>query len=175
MSSLVKKARAFAEKAHFNQQRKYSGLPYIVHPVEVMEIVKSVPHDEEMLAAALLHDVVEDTNISIEQIEQEFGSGVARLVDDLTDISKPSDGNRATRKAIDRAHSARASARAQTVKLADLISNSADIAENDPGFAKVYLAEKMLLLEVLTKGDKTLHYRAGILALNLSGGKIEQS
>lgn len=161
MKDLIQKAKEFATNAHAQQKRKYSGEPYIVHPIEVMEIVKSVPHDEAMLAAALLHDVVEDTPTSIEDIKNLFGDDVAALVEDLTDVSKPEDGNRKARKAIDREHSAKAAPRAQTIKLADLISNSSDILENDPKFAKVYLAEKELLLEVLTKGDKSLYKRAG--------------
>ena len=160
MTNLVDRALKFATIAHADQKRKYTGQPYIVHPIEVMEIVKTVDHDDAMLAAALLHDVVEDTDITLDVISDAFGEDVANLVDDLTDVSKPEDGNRKTRKALDRAHSANASARAQTIKLADLISNSADILENDPNFAKVYLAEKELLLEVLTKGDSSLRERA---------------
>ena len=91
----------------------------------------------------------------------QFISGMAAdLVDDLTDVSEPRDGNRKVRKAMDREHSARTSARAQTIKLADLISNSSDITANDPSFAKVYLAEKALLLEVLIKGDPALLKKA---------------
>lgn len=160
MSDLVKKALKFATQAHGEQKRKYTGQPYIVHPVEVMNIVKTVEHDDEMLAAALLHDVVEDTPVTIEEIEELFGSDVASLVSDLTDVSKPEDGNRKFRKAMDREHSAAASARAQTIKLADLISNGVDILEHDRHFAKVFLAEKDLLLDVLTKGDKSLWKKA---------------
>ncbi len=160
MTNLVDRALKFATIAHADQKRKYTGQPYIVHPIEVMKIVQSVEHDEAMLAAALLHDVVEDTDITIEVIADTFGEDVASLVDDLTDVSKPEDGNRKTRKALDRAHSAKASARAQTIKLADLISNSSDILENDPKFAKVYLAEKELLLEVLTEGNAILRKQA---------------
>ena len=157
---LVQRALAFATLAHHGQKRKYSGQPYIVHPIEVAEIVRTVEHDDEMLAAALLLDVVEDTDVTIEAIKSEFGEGVADLVDDLTDVSEPRDGNRKVRKAMDREHSARTSARAQTIKLADLISNSSDITANDPSFAKVYLAEKALLLEVLIKGDPALLKKA---------------
>ena len=165
MESIVDRALAFATIAHGEQKRKYSGEPYIVHPIEVMEIVKTVPHDEAMLAAALLHDVVEDTEVTIAEVRQAFGDDVASLVDDLTDVSKPEDGNRKARKALDREHSAQSSPRAQTVKLADLISNSSDILENDPKFAKVYLAEKELLLKVLTQGDPTLHEKASTFLL----------
>jgi (p)ppGpp synthase/HD superfamily hydrolase len=160
MDNIVDRALSFATIAHGEQKRKYSGEPYIIHPIEVMEIVCTVEHDDAMLAAALLHDTVEDTEVTIEEIEESFGADVASLVSDLTDVSKPEDGNRKFRKAMDRDHSAQSSARAQTVKLADLISNSADILENDPSFAKVYLHEKALLLEVLTLGDRTLHSRA---------------
>lgn len=166
MSRLVEKALQFATAAHEGQVRKYTGVPYIVHPVEVMEIVKTVSGDTAMHAAALLHDVVEDTDVTIEDIIREFGDDVAQLVDDLTDVSKPEDGNRKTRKALDRAHSAMASARAQTVKLADLISNGKDILKHDRHFAKVFLAEKDLLLEVLTKGDAKLHAIASEIVHN---------
>lgn len=160
--ALVDRARAFATAAHgiIDQRRKYTNAPYIEHPEEVASIVASVPHTPEMLAAAWLHDVVEDTPATIEDVREYFGGAVAELVDALTDASRPEDGNRATRKAIDREHIAGASREAKTVKLADLISNSASIVERDPGFARVYLQEKALLLEVLRDGDATLWERA---------------
>ena len=65
MSEFVHKAYQFAKKSHEGQKRKYSGEPYINHPVEVMQIVSTVPHTEEMLAAALLHDVVEDCGVQL--------------------------------------------------------------------------------------------------------------
>jgi (p)ppGpp synthase/HD superfamily hydrolase len=160
MSDLVQKAKAFATSAHEGQVRKYTGVPYIVHPIEVMEIVQTVKHDDTMLAAALLHDVVEDTDCTLDDIRAEFGDDVASLVADLTDISKPEDGNREARKAKDREHSAGASASGQTVKIADLISNSLDIVKHDSSFAKIYMVEKFLLLGVLTSGDPTLFERA---------------
>jgi (p)ppGpp synthase/HD superfamily hydrolase len=104
--------------------------------------------------------VVEDTGVSIEVIRAEFGSKVSDLVGWLTDVSRPEQGNRATRKAIDRAHTAAAPAEAQTIKLCDLISNTRSIVEHDAEFARVYLAEKRLLLEVMTKADPELMQRA---------------
>jgi (p)ppGpp synthase/HD superfamily hydrolase len=156
---VVEKARVFATAAHaaVAQLRKYTNEPYIVHPAEVFAIVSTVDGaTEEMLAAAWLHDVVEDTGVTIEVIREMFGTKVAELVGWLTDVSRPEQGNRATRKAIDRAHSAMAPAEAQTVKLADLISNTRSIMAHDEKFAKTYLEEKRLLLEVMTKGDATL-------------------
>ena len=156
--TIVEKARIFATAAHaaVAQLRKYTGEPYIVHPADVVRIVSTVEHTDEMLAAAWLHDVVEDTGVTNEVIRAEFGDKVAELVGWLTDVSRPEQGNRATRKAIDRAHSAMAPAEAQTIKLADLISNTRSIMAHDEKFAKTYLEEKRLLLEVMIKGSPVL-------------------
>ena len=156
---IIEKARVFATSAHHavSQVRKYTGEPYISHPAELVELLRE--HgiaDQQMLAAAWLHDVVEDTGVTIDLIECEFGRGVADLVAGLTDVSRPEDGNRKTRKAIDRAHTAAQSPACKTIKLADLISNTKSIVERDPEFAKVYLAEKRQLLEVLCDGDSRL-------------------
>lgn len=110
---------------------------------------------------ALMHDCVEDTECSFSDIEDVFGSEVAfLLVGWLTDTSLPGMGNRAKRKEIDRKHTAKAPPQAKTIKLADLISNSRSILEYDKNFAKVYIKEKELLLEVLTEGDATLYAQA---------------
>ena len=157
---LINKAKMLAGKAHEGQFRKYSGMPYIVHPIEVATIVQTVNHTDEMVAAALLHDVVEDTDYSFEDIAKEVSPEVSKMVEGLTDISKPEDGNRKTRKAMDKDHLAKQSAEVQTVKLADIISNSQDIKANDPKFAEVYIEEMKALLEVMDKGDKTLYAKA---------------
>ena len=115
------------------------------------EIVARHNGSKEMIAAALLHDVVEDTDVTIDEIRNEFGNAVALLVDDLTDVSKKEDGNREVRKAMDREHTAKASAAAMVVKAADMISNGKDIKINDPAFAKVYLKEMKALLDVMFK------------------------
>lgn len=160
---IVRKAQVYAQAAHaaVGQRRKYTGEPYIVHPAEVAKIVAGVPGSTaEMVAAAWLHDVVEDTGCTATDIHMAFGADIAVLVGWLTDVSKPEDGNRAVRKAMDRAHSAAAPAAAQTVKLADLISNSRSIMQHDPEFARTYLAEKRMLLEVMTQGDAGLYAEA---------------
>lgn len=161
--TLVEKARAFATAAHaaVGQLRKYTFEPYIVHPAEVAALVSTVPgHTPEMVAAAWLHDTVEDTGVTSELIRSEFGDEVATLVGWLTDVSRPDHGNRAARKAVDRAHTAAAPAEAQTIKLADLIANTRSIMQHDEKFAVTYLAEKRLLLEVMTKGDPGLMAQA---------------
>jgi (p)ppGpp synthase/HD superfamily hydrolase len=158
VSELEERAKAFATRAHaaIDQRRKYTNEPYINHPAAVVELVRSVPHTEEMLAAAWLHDTVEDTGVTLAELREEFGREVSNLVLELTDVSKPSDGNRKKRKALDRAHTAKASPEAKTVKLADLIDNTRSIVARDPEFAKVSLAEKRELLPVLVEGDATL-------------------
>lgn len=161
--NLISNAFIYALAAHtaINQRRKYTGEPYINHSIEVADIVLCAPDTTDtIVAAAYLHDVVEDTAVTNDDIRETFGDEVVDLVGWLTDVSKPEDGNRATRKAIDREHIARAPAEAQTIKLADLISNGRTILTHDKKFAKVYLEEKRLLLDVLTKGDKWLHERA---------------
>ncbi len=162
MSELVEKAKAFAIAAHdaIEHRRKYVDAPYWVHPQAVAELVASVSDDTEMIAAAWLHDTVEDTPVTLPQIEQNFGRRVAQLVADLTDVSVSADGNRAARKTIDRAHTALAHADAKTIKLADLIHNTESIVQYAPGFARVYLQEKRLLLEVLREGDERLQQMA---------------
>lgn len=150
-NDLPERALAFATKAHdsIDHRRKYSGNPYINHPIAVAELVKSVPHTQEMIAAAYLHDVVEDMPVTIDQIEAEFGPTVAELVGWLTDVFKPSDGNRRARKALDLERSAKAPPEAKTIKLADLIDNTASIKAHDPSFWRVFRREKHDLLKVL--------------------------
>ena len=152
MSSILR-ARYFATAAHaaVGQKRKYSGDDYIVHPMRVSHIVEQFGGSESQIAAAWLHDVVEDTGIDITQITLMFSHDIAHIVDGLTDVSKPEDGNRAVRKTIDRQHSADAIEEAQFVKCADIIDNSSDISAMDPNFWKVYRAEMLLLLEAMTK------------------------
>lgn len=119
-----------------------------------------------MVCAAWLHDTVEDCGVQYQAIQCVLGENVAELVEMLTDVSQPNDGNRAARKAIDRAHTAQASSRAKTIKLADLIDNSRSIIASDPEFARIYLNEKRLLLEVLGDGDVTLFAIASKIVAN---------
>lgn len=158
MSELIERAAAFAKAAHkkIDQRRKYTNEPYIVHPQAVAGLVESVTTDEVMIAAAWLHDVVEDTSVTIGDVEKAFGQEVASLVDDLTDVARPEDGNRAARTAKNRDHTAAADPRAKTVKLADVIHNISDIAQANPGYAPKYIAEKEQLIEVLGEGDPAL-------------------
>ena len=177
MSELMTKpldALTYATAAHaaIGHMRKYTEDPYIVHPIRVAGIVRDYGGTDDMISAAYLHDVVEDTCITILNIETTFGSAIAAIVDGLTDISVPDDGNRATRKAMDRKHSAEATYEAQFVKCADIIDNASDIGEHDPSFNVVYCKEMVALLEVLDKVKGTPIYLAAkraATAMNLRG------
>lgn len=160
MSKLEHDAMDFATKAHEGQLRKYSKEPYIVHPAEVASIVRGVGHDEEMLAMAWLHDVVEDCGVDLRTIQDKFGYVVMVGVFYLSDVSGGFKGNRRMRKTMDRLHISGAPPQVKTVKLADVISNSSTILANDPEFAKVYIGEKMELLSVLREGDMKLWQQA---------------
>lgn len=151
-------AKGFAAAAHASQGqvRKYTSEPYLVHVIAVEKLVSTVTENSEVKQAAFLHDVLEDTTISYELLLQFFDKPVCDLVKEVTNVSKKSDGNRATRKEIDRQFLAKASPEAQTIKLADIIDNCGNIIERDPEFAKVYIPEKKAVLEILTKGDSTL-------------------
>jgi guanosine-3',5'-bis(diphosphate) 3'-pyrophosphohydrolase len=161
MTELVSRALAFAGDAHASVQqiRKYTGEPYINHPVEVMGIVKGAAHyTDVMLAAALLHDTIEDTPVTFEDVLAAFGPEVAAMVLDLTDQCH--EGNRAARKAAEARRLGTIPPDAQTVKLADIISNTASIVAHDPGFAMLYLREVLAVLEVMRQGDAGLYARA---------------
>jgi len=156
---LFGRARAFAIAAHeaVGQKRKYTGEPYYFHPLQVATIVQSFGGTDEMVVAALLHDTVEDTDITLDIIEQEFGATVAKLVDELTDkFVDPAIGNRAHRKTLERERLATISKEAQTIKLADLLHNTSSIVRYDPGFARVYLTEKRAILGGMRQGNKAL-------------------
>ena len=157
MEDMIVKAEIFATQAHalVEQKRKYTGEDYIVQPIRVAKIVEQFGGSDDQIAAAFLHDVVEDTDVDILDVRMEFGNDIGEIVDGLTDVSQPSDGNRKLRKAMDRAHSADASAEAQFVKCADIIDKSADISANDPNFSKVYKQEMLELLAVMDKVSDT--------------------
>ncbi|MCQ2061267.1 MAG: HD domain-containing protein, partial [Fibrobacter sp.] len=84
-TSLLDKAIIFAVNAHKGTERRGKGFPYIVHPLEAVEIVSTLTKDQELLAAAALHDTVEDTSVTVEDIRREFGDRVAKIVEEESD------------------------------------------------------------------------------------------
>lgn len=154
------KALVFATEAHKGQVRDYSGEDYIVHPIAVAALVANTAGvTTEMAMAAVLHDTVEDTAATHDEILRRFGKDVAQLVYYLTNRATHADGNRTTRRNMDREQMKEASPEAMTIRLADMADNLKDIAELSPGFAKVYLPEKLRMLEVLKEGDSVLWHK----------------
>jgi (p)ppGpp synthase/HD superfamily hydrolase len=156
--SLAFKAMQFARLVHKDQRRKYTNNPYTDHLAEVAGIVATVGEQEDvwldqMIAVAWLHDAIEDQNTSIDELLKQFGQTVTHGVIFLSDLET---GNRAERKRLSRERLAKAPGWVQTIKCADLISNTSSIVMHDPKFAVTYLEEKRLLLDVLTKADPRL-------------------
>ena len=164
MTDLAFRAMMFAREVHADQRRKYLDTPYSDHLAEVAGIVATVaPSDmaTEMVAVAWLHDCVEDQGVEIADLFRRFGSTVAFGVEALSDVET---GNRAERKAAARARLAGSPPWVQTIKCADLISNTSSIVMHDPKFAEVYLREKRDLLAALTQADRRLWEVASTLA-----------
>lgn len=156
----IGKARLIAHVAHaaVGQRRKHSGIAYINHPADVVKILldHSTILTSRMIVAAWLHDVVEDTHITIDFIKEEFDTAVARLVHGLTN-EKPAGMNRAERHAHNAKRLSDCAPDVKTIKLADCIANMRDIVREDPKFAPTYLAEKRVLLdEALVDGCPVL-------------------
>jgi len=132
-TSLLDRALVFAVRAHAGTERRGKGFPYIVHPLEAVEIVATMTRDQELLAAAALHDTVEDTDVTVEQIRAEFGERIASLVASESDIvfngvSEEDSWHARKQAAIDRL--ARASRDAKMVALGDKLSNLRAIARD---------------------------------------------
>lgn len=146
-------AMIFARRMHADQVRRYTGNPYTDHLAEVAGIVATVLPVPEVIAIAWLHDCMEDQHVNHFELNQRFGLTVADGVAFLSDMEE---GNRAERKAASRARLAMAPPWVQTVKVADLISNTSSIVMHDPQFAVTYLEEKRLLLDVLKQANPKL-------------------
>ncbi|MBQ6747413.1 MAG: bifunctional (p)ppGpp synthetase/guanosine-3',5'-bis(diphosphate) 3'-pyrophosphohydrolase [Bacteroidaceae bacterium] len=131
-SSLLDRAICFAVKAHANTERKGKGFPYIVHPLEAVVIVSTMTSDQELLAAAVLHDTLEDTDTTYEQLEREFGKRVADLVAHESDVKLEGDASATWhfRKQIAIEHLAKAPHDAKIVAMGDKLSNMRIIAHD---------------------------------------------
>lgn len=171
MNELLEKIYKYAEEAHGDQKRKYSGDPYITHCLRVMQTCAKYTNDVTILAAALLHDVLEDTQVEENELRQfllsvmkkEDAQKTVTLVVDLTDVFVKQaypHMNRKERKIkeAERLHTIHHDA--QTVKYADIIDNSVDIAENDKGFARKYLKEVKDILSGINEGNQVLYEKA---------------
>lgn len=171
MQTLLEQVTQFASDAHGSQRRKFIDEPYIAHPIRVMERCKEYTSDPAVLAAALLHDVLEDTPITKEEISRflltQMDDATTKrtilLVDELTDRFVKSaypQLNRRTRKSREAERLAATSGDAQTIKYADIIDNSAEFASQETDFTHVFLRECHSLLKKMDKGNPALRERA---------------
>ena len=132
-TELLDRAIIFAVRAHAGTERRGKGFPYIVHPLEAVEIVATMTPDQELLAAAALHDTVEDTDVTVEQLRAEFGDRIAALVAAESDempvgVSEADSWVGRKQAAIDRL--SRAPREAKMVALGDKLSNMRAIARD---------------------------------------------
>jgi guanosine-3',5'-bis(diphosphate) 3'-pyrophosphohydrolase len=128
------RALAFASRKHSKQRRKDADAsPYINHPIALVSIlaVEAGINDCDTLCAALLHDTIEDTDTSVEELVEAFGGPVASLVQEVTDDKRLP---KAERKLLQVEHAARLSPKARLVKLADKIANLRDVADSPPNW-----------------------------------------
>ena len=164
----------FADRSHGSQVRKYTGERYTAHPVRVMEMTRDFNGEIHVLAAALLHDVLEDTPITADQIrahlQQVMSASEAEktvdLVVELTDVFIKNNYprmNRRSRKEKEAHRLGQVSPAAQTIKYADIIDNVTDIVAQDSDFAKVFVSEAKRILSAMQKGDPLLRQRAEAL------------
>ncbi|MDO5509269.1 MAG: HD domain-containing protein [Weeksellaceae bacterium] len=170
-TEILEKVTDFGDKAHGNQLRKYAPDRYMVHPVRVMQKRRTVSDDITVLTAALLHDVIEDTPVNRQEIENylstlispELARKATELVVDLSDVyvkeSYPS-LNRRQRKTKELERLKEIHPDAQTIKYADILDNTQEIVVKNPAFARVYLREVKEVLQNLTQGNSELHKEA---------------
>ncbi len=172
MENLLQQITDFATRAHGSQRRKFADEPYINHPVRVMETCREHTQDICLLAAALLHDVLEDTSTSKEQmrdflktvLSNEDSIRTLNIVVELTDVytkEQYPDLNRRQRKAKESERLAGVSAQAQNIKYADIIDNSKNISNAETGFARIVLHEYKNLVKVMNAGNAELRRKAG--------------
>jgi (p)ppGpp synthase/HD superfamily hydrolase len=148
---VVAKSRSFAAERHASQTRKYSHEPYTVHLDNVVALLKqNGVEDATTLATGYLHDTVEDTDTQIQDLIKEFGEPIAELVYWLSDMEK---GNRTSRVLMSAWRLAKAPLRAKLVKCADIIDNSTNILQHDPGFAPIFISEKRIILHHMAMAE----------------------
>lgn len=166
--SILEDAILFAIEAHKNVYRKFDRTAYIRHPLAVMGIMTSYTDDLSVLAAAVLHDTVEDcADVTLEIIHDRFGEVTASTVFYATEKATKKDGNRKIRKEIDKVHYSSGTTHSQNLKVADMLDNIPGIVLCDPHFAPMYLDEKASLIKVLTKANPIIIARAELLIKNM--------
>ena len=162
-------ARIKATYHHSGQLRKYTEKQlYVAHCQEVVTILQYADGvTDEAIQAAWLHDTVEDTDYTLDKVQQDFGDTVAKYVWYLTNVPRFV-GSRKERKSIDNDRLIDAPRLVKEIKCADIISNCLNIAELDQDFAETYLREKEALLLGFTKNQLDVNYEYGYQVDNIT-------
>ncbi|MHA1797348.1 MAG: HD domain-containing protein [Candidatus Helarchaeota archaeon] len=145
----MEKVIQFARKKHQGQFRKNHDIPYIAHPIGVANILKNLNVEDDLIKVAYLHDVLEDTEASYEEIKTNFGERIANLVLELTNDPVEISKLGKTRYLINKIN--KMSSDALTIKLADRLNNVEDIEETDAKFRKYYVKQTHEILEHLER------------------------
>lgn len=157
MLDMIVNAAKLAHKWHRGQFRKYTKRPYVEHPGRVASrVLIHSAGTADMVAAAWLHDVLEDTKCPASTIARECGLGVLELVEGLTNPSKGMVANRETRKKVDREHLAKQGVAVQIIKLADRLDNLLDMEGSEDDFKTTYAQESRLLVTAIGGADSDL-------------------
>ena len=154
----------YAVKAHSGTERRGKGFPYIVHLMEAVEIVATITPDQELLAAAMLHDTVEDTDVTVADLRREFGDRIATIVEAESDVRQEGESDeeswhRRKQEAIDRLRNA--PMEAKIVAMGDKLSNMRAIARD----YELKGDSLWKLFHVTEKEEHEWHYRGLAYAL----------
>lgn len=171
MEKILDQVKQFASFAHQGQVRKFAPEPFVVHPIRVMETCKAYTNDITVLSAAVLHDVLEDTEITrhdmydflVTVMDAHHAQRTVRLVEQLTDVYIKANyphWNRRKRKKEEIKRLSMTTPDAQTIKYADVIDNCTAIIEHDIEFADRFLGECRDLLKKINRGNSVLYLRA---------------
>jgi len=142
----VQNAYVFAQNKHAGQLRKFNNLPYITHPENVFNTVSKYSNSQDVKIAAFLHDVIEDTDTSLDEIERAFGTNVAKLVDELT---IPKWVTRETELQFLLNRTLHMSSDALLIKLSDRLHNVSDLALSPQEFKLRYSKETDKIIQNL--------------------------
>ncbi len=178
-NEIINKIIEFTDQAHGEQTRKYNSDRYIVHPIRVMETCKQYTNRLDILAAAVMHDLLEDTSLTKDDILKflhslmDHGMKVrtVKMIVDLTDVYIKKDFphlNRGQRKALELNRLQKISPEAQTIKYADILDNAKEIVQDDSSFARRYLQECRNILNGLKRGN----FKLRKVATDLVNGEL---
>lgn len=169
---MILRAAALAKKSHGEQKRKYTGRPYVEHPGRVAMQLCLLGEPVESVCAGWLHDVLEDTDCSKDEILEATNARVLQLVEELTNPSKQYPTlRREDRKKMDREHLMKVSFEAKIIKMVDRIDNLREMGDAPADFRRLYAGESVKLANAIGDVHPELRGELILLAVFLPGDK----